>query len=79
MQVLRYSLERVGANLTYSCLNDNLLSVCQTHGHGLIGTMYGAVDACPTRRGRSTPILNTSEYALNHSSRLRSMIASECF
>ena len=60
--VLRYSIERVGDNLTYSCQYSGLQSLCSTHGHGLVGFVYGSINTCPTKSFDRSPLLNVRHH-----------------
>ena len=59
--VLRYSIERVGDNLTSACNADG--TECSSSGHGLIGTLYSSVNRCPTARGDASELTNGSRTA----------------
>ena len=49
--VIRFAIERVGDNLTYACQDYGL--TCASNGGGVVGSVYYAINECPTREGGS--------------------------
>ena len=57
--ILRYEIERVGDNLTAACNADGTLCAIAP-GHGLIGSVLGAVDGCPRDTASKVPPVSDS-------------------
>ena len=56
--VIRFAITRIGDNLTYSCQDHGIN--CGTNGGGLVGSVYYAINMCPTRPGGSMHLLENT-------------------